>query len=425
MAKYIERIVDTELKNLLEVFGAVVVEGPKWCGKTTTAKRHARSSLMLANPENDFAARALAKLDPSLALDGEAPRLLDEWQEVPKLWDAVRFECDRNGEAGHFILTGSATPRDEDMPMHSGVGRFARLNMSTMSLQETGVSNGRVSLKGLFDNEVFRGLGELDLGAIAELVVRGGWPSTVGKSTAAASTLAREYLNAVCESDISSIDGVRRNPQKVHSLLRSLARNESTLASMKAVLRDLGARNGESQFEMARPTASTYVSLLQRLHLIEDIPAWDPALRSPVSLRVAKKHHFADVSLAAAAMGADVASLTMDPKTLGLLFESLVLHDLMVYARANDAHVYHYHDMTDLEADAVVAKPNGDWVVAEIKLGASQIDEGCANVRKVESKMVKAGNRPPTRKCVIIGFGAPAHVTEDGIQVVPIDMLGV
>lgn len=422
MSKYIERIVDSELAQLLETFGAVLIEGPKWCGKTTTAKKHARSSLMLANPENDFAARTLAELDPSLAIDGKAPRLLDEWQEVPKLWDAVRYACDEAGLAGRYILTGSATPRDEDMPMHSGVGRFARLSMSTMSLQEIGVSSGAAGIGAMFGGETFRGLGNLNMKAVAELVVRGGWPSVVGKSTDAAQMLAREYLDAVCESDMSTVDGVRRDPHKVRSLLRSLARNESTLASMKAVLKDVA---DENQHELTRVTASTYVSVLRRLHLIEDIPAWDPALRSPVALRSAKKHHFADASLAAAAIGASVDSLILDPKTLGLLFESLVLHDLLVYARSNDADVFHYHDMSDLEADAVIAKRNGDWIVAEIKLGAAQIEEGCANVCKVEEKMVRAGNKASVRKCVIVGFGAPAHVTQDGVQIIPVDMLGV
>lgn len=425
MAPYIERVVDRELERLLEMFGAVLVEGPKWCGKTTTAKKHAVSALMLANPENDFAARTLATLDPSLAIKGDKPRLLDEWQEVPKLWDAVRYECDESGLPGRFILTGSATPRDIDAPMHSGVGRFARLKMSTMTLLELGVSSGEVSLGAMFEGETFSGLSKLSLGDIAELAVRGGWPSALNMPTSYAETLAREYLDAVCESDISTVDGVRRDPAKVRSLLRSLARNESTLATLKSVVRDVGLQYGETSVELTRATATTYISILERLHLIDDIPAWDPAVRSPISLRVSKKRHIADVSLAAAAIGADVESLIADPKTLGLFFESLVLHDLKVYAQALDAGVYHYHDTKDLEVDAVVAKHNGEWLAVEVKLGAAQVEEGCANLRRVEERMVKAGNRPPARKCVVVGFGMPACVVEGDIQVIPVDMLGL
>ena len=417
---YIKRIADEELARHLETFGAVLIEGPKWCGKTTTAMRYARSSLLLADPTNDFEARTRAEVDPLLAITGETPRLIDEWQEVPKLWDAVRFECDRRGgKSGQYIMTGSATPKDAAKPMHSGAGRISRLRMDTMTLFELGVSSGVVSLRGLTSGNAYRGaLGSLSTPRIAELVVRGGWPSVVGLSTERAALVARQYIDVIAEEDISQVDNVRRDPEKVRALIRSLARNESTLASLKTVTADLGG-------EVTRQTAATYLSVLSRLHFIDEVPAWNPAMRSPVVLRSAKKRHFIDSSLAAAALGASIESLCGDIKTLGLLFESLVLHDLGVYARAAGASLYHYHDMDDLEADAIVAKSDGSWVAIEIKLGAAQIDDASDNLARLESKMVSAGNRPPAAKCVIIGFGAPAYVTDRGIQVIPVDTLGV
>ena len=415
---YMPRIADEELQTALSTFGAVLIEGPKWCGKTTTARRAASSELLVADPANDFGNRVLAELDPAFAMRGEEPRLIDEWQEVPKLWDAARFACDERGGAGHFIFTGSATPRESQAPMHSGAGRFARLKMGTMTLFELGRSTGEVSMSGLLAGERYRAVGSLDVESIAELIVRGGWPGAVGLTTDQAASMAREYLATIAGADISSIDGVRRDPQRVRALLRSLARNESTLASTRAIAADL-------QNEVSRPTVGRYLSLLARLHVIDDIPAWYPAVRSPVPLRESAKHHFADPSLAAAALGADVGALTSDVKTLGLLFESLVLHDLGVYAQACGAELGHYHDYNDLEVDAIVSKPDGTWAAFEAKLGSSQVPEATESLNKLERIMVEAGNQPPAAKCVVIGFGMPAHVTVDGVQVVPIDTLGV
>ena len=415
---YINRIVDAELERALGAFGAVLLEGPKWCGKTTTAARVARSSLMLSDPAGDFASRKLAQVEPSVAIEGESPRLIDEWQEVPKLWDAVRYRCDATGGRGLFVLTGSATPDDAHAPMHSGVGRIARVRMGTLTLQEQGMSSGKVSIAGLLQGKSYTALGSLDVQTIAQLVVRGGWPSAAGVPAPAASMLARGYVDGVCNSDVSRIDGVRRDPDKVTRLVRSLARNESTLATMKSVLADLGG-------DITRQTAAKYVSILSRLHFVQDVPAWNPALRSPVVLRQAAKHHLADPSLAAAALGASAESLVEDVKTLGLLFESLVIHDLMVYAQASGARVYHYHDSSDLEVDAIVQADDGSWLAVEVKLGAGGVQDGCQNLLRLESKMTDAGNCPPAAKVVVVGFGEPAHLTEDNVQVVPIDTLGV
>ncbi len=415
---YIKRIVDSEVAATLEAFGAVLIEGPKWCGKTTTAEQFAKSSLMLSDPSGDFASRRLAEVEPSVAVEGDAPRLIDEWQEVPKLWDAVRYACDSRGGKGLYILTGSATPNDANAPMHSGVGRIARVRMGTLTLQESGISSGKVSLAGLLRGDTYAAAGKLDMESIARLVVCGGWPGAVGAPVQAASLLARSYVEGVCNSDVSRVDGVRRDPDKVLRLVHSLARNESTLATMKSVLADLGG-------DVTRQTATKYVAILSRLHFVEDVPAWSPALRSNVPLRQGAKHHLADPSLAAAALGASVESLVAEPRTLGFLFESLVLRDLIAYARAAGARVYHYHDATDLEADAIVQASDGRWLAVEVKLGAGGVEEGCQSLNRLEQRMASSGDRLPARKVVVVGFGEPAHVTDDGIQIAPIDTLGI
>ena len=417
--EYLPRIVERELDELLETFGAVLIEGPKWCGKTTTAGTRAASELLLADPARNFENRLRAETDPALAISGKTPRLIDEWQEVPKLWDAARFECDRRGgEPGQFIFTGSATPRDAERPMHSGAGRFAKLRMDTMTLFELGESSGEVSLARVLAGEGFNGsLGSMDSATIAERVVRGGWPAAIGRSTRAASAMASRYVEIVAEEDLSLVDGTRRDPEKVKAVISSLARNESTLATIKALVADLGG-------EVTRQTASSYISLLARLSFVRDIPAWSPAMRSPVRLRESRKHHLADPSLAAAALGATPDALLSDFKTLGLLFESLALHDLWVYARAAGMGLYHYHDARDLEVDAVIASPGGTWAPVEVKLSSAQLEEASDNLAAVERRMVSAGNEPPVAKIAVIGFGSQARVTERGVQVVPLDVLG-
>lgn len=418
LKNYLPRIVETELDELLGIFGAVLIEGPKWCGKTTTAETRSASQLLLTNPARNFENRMRAESDPALAVSGKTPRLIDEWQEVPKLWDAARFECDRRGgEPGQFIFTGSATPRDDSRPMHSGVGRFAKLRMDTMTLFELGESSGEAKLSAILSGEKFGGFsGSMDSTIIAERIVRGGWPAAIGKSIRAASTMAQRYVDIVAEEDLSLVDDTKRDPEKVKAVITSLARNESTLATVKTLVADLGG-------EVARQTASSYISLLARLNFVRDIPAWNPAMRSPVPLRESRKRHLADPSLAAAALGANVETLLGDFKTLGFLFESLALHDLWIYARANKMELYHYHDARGLEVDAVIANPGGKWMPIEVKLSSAQIEEASDNLLAVEKRMVAAGNEPPVAKVVIIGYGAPAHVTERGIQIVPLDVL--
>lgn len=419
MNGYMDRCIDRSIERDLGIFGAVLIQGPKWCGKTTTAQQFAESSLSLSDPAGDFAALQLAKIDPAQAIVGATPRLIDEWQEEPKLWDAIRFECDRRaGEPGQFLLTGSATPNDADQPMHSGIGRISRLRMETMTLAELGVSTRAVSLESLLNGCAIKAvLGSINgIAGIADLLCRGGWPQAVGKTTANAMRISAAYIDGVCESDVSKVDGVKRDPEKVRALLSSLARNESTLAGEKSLEKDLGG-------DVSRSTLRRYTDALRRIHIIDDIPAWHPALRSPVKLRQSAKRHLADPSLAVALLGANPESLASDPKTLGLLFESLVLHDLKVYAAANDSSVSHYHDADDLEVDAVIHRRDGTWIAVEVKLGSPQIPEASANLLRLERKLVERGERPPTAKLIVIGFGMPVHTTPEGIIVAPVDTL--
>ena len=419
MTRYMSRCIDRSIERDLGIFGAVLIQGPKWCGKTTTAQRFAESSLSLSDPAGDFAALQLARIDPAQAIVGATPRLIDEWQEEPKLWDAIRFECDRRtGEPGQFLLTGSATPNDADQPMHSGIGRISRLRMETMTLAELGVSTRAVSLESLLNRCAIKAaLGSINgIAGIADLLCRGGWPQAVGKTTADAMRISAAYIDGVCESDVSKVDGVKRDPEKVRALLSSLARNESTLAGEKSLEKDLGG-------DVSRSTLRRYADALRRIHIIDDIPAWHPALRSPVKLRQSAKRHLADPSLAVALLGANPESLASDPKTLGLLFESLVLHDLKVYAAANDSSVSHYHDADDLEVDAVIHKRNGTWIAVEVKLGSPQIPEASTNLLRLERKLVERGERPPAAKLIVIGFGMPVHTTPEGIIVAPVDTL--
>ncbi|NMN02433.1 ATP-binding protein [Bifidobacterium panos] len=431
-ATYIPRIIDTELDEHLATFPAVCIEGPKWCGKTTTATMHAASSISLADPEGNFRNRTMAQLEPSLAMQGSEPRLIDEWQEVPAIWDTVRFICDANPTHGRFLLTGSATPRQSQQPMHSGAGRIARLHMSSMTLAEQGKSSSEVSLRGLFDGQAYTAQSHLTLEQISQCIVRGGWPAALELDDKQASLTAEGYLDAIAHEDISEVDDINRDPVRVQRLLASLGRNEATLASKTTLLKDTtgqarhqrNARTTQAS-QLAETTLNEYMGALERMHVVEDVPAWAPALRSPVRIRSTRKHHLADPSLAAAAIGATTDTLRTDPKTLGFLFESLATHDLMVYARAIDAHVMHYRDDSHLEVDLIVEMRDGRWGAFEVKLGSAQIEDGAANVNALDRKMRERGQRAASVKAVIVGTGAIAHRRDDGVQVIPLDTLGV
>ena len=420
--QYIPRLVDKQLDDYLSTFGAVSVEGPKWCGKTTTASQHARSQTNMADPTGGYQARRLATLEPLLALQGDRPRLIDEWQEAPSIWDAVRYQVDSDGRRGAFILTGSATPRKGFQPSHSGAGRIGRLRMSTMTLQELGISTGSISLAGLFDGEHYAAASSMTLSDVARQVCRGGWPGVMGLDDSQAMRVARSYVDAVAETDLSAVDGTDRDSDKVRKLLQSLARNEGSLATLKTLVRDTSPT--EETDEVSLSAVTDYLAALGRMYYTDDVPAWDPALKSPVRMRTAAKRHLADPSLAVAALGSDPQALLADLKYLGNLFESLALHDLKVYARNCDAQVFHYHDSTDFEVDAIVQRRNGDWMPIEIKLGIDQEDDVAASVSRLANKMVERGEREPAALVVIVGVGAVGHMRSDGVQIVPLDVLG-
>jgi len=420
-AGYRDRVLDPVVDRLLGAVGAVSIEGPKWCGKTWTSLNHANSVYFVSDPAGGFANRTVAELDLAAALDGERPHAIDEWQEVPGIWDAVRLGIDAHPSAGQFLLTGSSTPSDGAVA-HSGTGRIARLRMRPMTLFESGESTGAVSLSAVLDGgPVAPRASRLTLDELVSVVVRGGWPASVGRPLDVAMDLAESYLDGLARVDVSQVDGVRRDPAKVIALLRSLARNTSTTASLAAMQRDIARASG-SQLDIK--TLGVYLGLLERLYVVERIPAWHPALRSPVKLRQAPKWMLVDPSLAVAGMRSSAESLKREPKTLGFLFESLMTRDLLVYAQQLRATVWHYRDDADLEVDAILTLPNGGWACVEVKLGHQHIDQAAATLLRLRDKMVKAGDPPPDAMIVLVGVGGVAQRRGDGVIVIPADSLG-
>ena len=415
---YKTRITDAELTRKLSASGAVLVRGPKACGKTESAKRVAGSVL---NVDRDPNVPLLMETAPHRLLTGKSPRLIDEWQEQPKLWDYVRHEVDERGKKGQFVLTGSANPAD-DVRLHSGAGRFTTLDMRTLSWQELGLSSGEAGLSQLLAGESVDVADEpVALELIVERLVIGGFPGLLGAKETEATEVNRAYVDLVAEVDINRVSGIKRDPRKVYALLRSLARNTATLVDVSTLAADIGERENA---DISRPTVTDYLATLERLMLVENQPAWDAHIRSSASLRKAPKRHFADPCLAVAALGADSAALLDDLKSTGFLFESMVTHDLRVYAQANDAKVFHYRDSSGLEADAIVQKRNGDWCAFEIKLGTGQIEEAAANLKKLASVLDAAKTRPAKSLNIITGTGI-SHRRSDGINVLSISSLGV
>ncbi len=418
---YMPRIVDDQIKSSLSTFGALCVEGPKWCGKTWTSKYHSASEIELGDPSGNFQNRRLAEMDPKLVLEGDTPRLVDEWQEVPPIWDAVRFEVDKRTEKGQFILTGSSTPARKGI-LHSGAGRIARLRMRPMTLFEIGISSGKISLLDICSGCAPQAMtGEVGLQTIIDLIVRGGWPGSLGLSTQQAMTVPKAYIDAVIEDDIDRLDGIKRNKSKMRLLLKSLARNESTTATNKVLKNDIKSIDDD---DIDLDTIASYLDVLKRLFLVENQPPFCNRIRSSMRIKQAEKRHLADPSLAAALLGATPAKLIQDLNTLGFLFEALCERDLDVYARSFGGKLYHYQDYGNNEIDAVVEMPDGSWNAFEIKLGANQIDEAAANLLKVRDAIAKdpQGN-PPANLCVICGLSNAAYRRPDGVFVVPITAL--
>lgn len=416
---YKKRIIDHKIEEYMNTFGAVCVEGPKWCGKTWTSLNHAKSVSYISSPANNFQNRMMAEMSPDLVLKGDLPRLIDEWQEVPPIWDAVRFEVDKDGDKGKFILTGSSTPKRKGI-LHSGAGRIGRIKMRTMSLYETGDSSGAVSLKSLFEEKINPlVLQDIKLETIIYYVVRGGWPGNIGIDVKGAKNLPKEYLKAVVEDDMYNTDGVRRDSRKIWSLIHSLGRNESTVVSNSTLRKDMIAYD---QMEMDPDTIAEYLDVFNRLFLLEEQPAYAPNLRSSRRLLKSPKRHFTDVSLAVAALEATPEMLLGDLHTFGFLFEALCEHDLAIYAEANGGHLFHYRDQKDNEIDAVVEMPDGSWGAFEIKLGANQIDAAAKELLKMKEIMAREG-REPSVLCVICGMSNMAYTRPDGVVVVPITAL--
>lgn len=418
---YRPRFIDKYIDEMLETFGALCIEGPKWCGKSWTSAYHSSSVISLANPNDNFQNRRMAEMNPALVLDGAEPRLVDEWQVVPPIWDAVRYRVDESPQKGRFILTGSATPNHKGI-MHSGAGRIARVRMRPMSLFESGDSSGKVSLEDICNNNIQpMMIGDVRLQDVIDLIVRGGWPASLNLSIERAMQLPRQYLKAVVEDDVYQIDGVHRDTAKINLLLRSLARNESTTVSNKTIKNDIKAIDDE---DIDMNTIASYLDVLTRLFLLDNLQPFSGNLRSSLRLKQMEKRRFVDPSLACAMLKITPKMLFNDLNTLGFMFESLCVRDLIIYSQTFDGQVFHYQDYDNDEIDAVIELPNGDWCAFEIKLGANQIDAGASSLLKIKNKIEKDPHgRPPKALCVICGLANASYMRPDGVMVVPITAL--
>lgn len=423
--KYRPRIADQMLEARLRRKGAVLIEGPKWCGKTTTAERQAASVLYMADPARRLQNLQAANLNPSQLLAGSTPRLIDEWQIAPSLWDSVRFAVDQRGGYGHFILTGSSVPPSMDEIFHSGAGRFAKLKMRTMSLYESGDSTGEVSLAKLFrgGDEPLFGNSNIDINRLAFLICRGGWPGALSLADEDALAQAFDYYDIVCETDVSRADNVERNPQRVKLLMRSYARHQGSMASVGTILSDLQSNEAS---HLSDNSIYDYIKALKKIFVVEDMPAWNPNLRSKSAIRTSDNRYFTDPSIAVAALGAGPSDLVNDLETMGLLFETLAIRDLRVYADALDGQVYHYRDKRGVECDAVVHLRNGSYGLIEIKLGGDRlIDEGAKTLTKFSMDIDTTKMKSPAFLMVLTGVGDFPYKRDDGVWVVPIGCLGV
>ena len=422
---YKSRVCDIELQEQLEASGAVLVEGAKWCGKTYTSRHAAQSALYMQDRDNSKRYKQIALNKPSLLLEGATPRLIDEWEEAPVLWDAVRFAVDMRGEVGQFILTGSAVPKenkdaDEDeQRMHSGVGRIAPLRMRTMSLWESEESNGSVSLQSLFDEQPdIAAQSNFTIEQLAYAICRGGWPASIRLKERAALKTPRNYIEEVINYDVHRVDGVEKNPLRVRKLLESLARNISTMASNETIMEDVRA----TDLTMAPNTFAAYMSALRRIFIVDDVPAWSPALRSKTTIRTSAKRHFVDPSVAAALLRISPNGLLKDFNTFGFLFEDLCARDLRVYAQALDGEIFHYHDKKDLECDLVIALRDKRWAAVEVKLGMHDEEDAAKHLLAFAADIDSQRMEKPSFLMILTG-GQYAYRREDGVYVVPIACL--
>ena len=424
MELYRPRLADKILARKLKGKGAVLIEGAKWCGKTTTAEQMAKSILYMSNPEDVASNLIAADLNPSKLLEGETPRLIDEWQIAPKLWDAVRFEVDHRNALGQFILTGSAVPPENAEIFHTGTGRFSWIKMRPMSLYESGDSSGEVSLKNLFEQpkEMLVKNGLDDLEKIAFLICRGGWPGAIDMEREIALEQAFDYFDAIVNSDISRVDNVRRDLERAKRLMKSYARHQGTQTTYTVLRDDILANEAES---LTEDTVYSYTNALRKIFVIEDMPAWNPNLRSKTAIRTSDTRYFTDPSIATASLGLGPKDLLKDLNTMGLFFETMCVRDLRVYAESIDGTVYHYRDKSGLECDAVIHLRNGSFGLIEIKLGGDHlIEEGAKNLKTLSSKIDTSRMKEPSFLMVLTGAGKFAYQRKDGVYVVPIGTLG-
>ncbi|MBR4620613.1 MAG: ATP-binding protein [Salinivirgaceae bacterium] len=419
---YRARIVDPMLDRKLQGKGAVLVEGPKWCGKTTTAEQKAASILKLGDVGIYRQSRQIAEMNPALLLEGAAPRLIDEWQTIPELWDSVRSEVDERNTFGQFIMTGSAVPVPSEQLLHTGTGRITRLMMRTMTLFESGESNGTISLKGLFDapEQIFAECA-IDIEQLAFLVCRGGWPQATFLKGDLALDQAFDYFDAIVASDISRVDGVKRSPERTRTLMRSYARHQGAAVNYSVIAADMQANDGSAP---DTDTVASYIAALKKIFVIEDMPAWNPNLRSKAAIRTSDTRYFVDPSIGVAALGIGPKDFLNDLNTFGLFFETLAVRDLRVLAETMDGSLYHYRDANGLECDAVLHRRNGSYGLIEIKLGGdSAIDEGAKNLHSLERIIDITRMQTPSFKMVLVGVGKYAYRRPDGVYVVPIGCL--
>ena len=418
---YRPRIVDSALKRKLRGKGAVLIEGPKWCGKTTTAEQVSKSTLSVDDPSTVNTNKILSEIDPERLLTGDHPRLLDEWQVAPKLWDAVRHHVDRHKGHGQFILTGSSVPADISETIHSGTGRFGWLVMRPMSLYESGDSTGDVSLASLFESQPISGCSNLDLDRLTFLICRGGWPESVDMDDDVALDQAFDYIDAVIRNDMSRVDNIRRDPQKVRMLLRSYARNQGTQISQASISADISSNDTEG---VSEETVSEYLQALRKLYVIEDMKAWNPNLRSKTAIRTSDTRYFVDPSLAAASLRIGPQDLINNLNTTGFFVEALAVRDLRVYAESLDGDVYHYKDNLDNECDVVIHLRDGRYALLEVKLGGEKlIDEGVKTLKDVLRRIDTDKMGKPAFMAIITGTERYAYRRDDGIIILPLGAL--
>lgn len=423
MENYRPRLADKTLERKLKGKGAVLIQGPKWCGKTTTAEQRAKSILYMSDPEDVKSNLVAVDINPSKLLEGDTPRLIDEWQIAPKLWDAVRFEVDHRKEMGQFILTGSAVPPDDDELFHTGTGRFAWIKMRPMSLFESGESTGEISLRALFEQpeQILAENKTDDIDKLAFLICRGGWPRAIDMESEIALDQAFDYFDAIVNTDISRVDNVMRNSERAKKLMKSYARHQGTQTPYTVLRDDILANDSRS---LTEDTVYSYTNALRKIFVIEDMPAWNPNLRSKTAIRTSDTRYFTDPSIATASLGLGPNDLVKDLNTMGLFFETMCVRDLRVYAESLDGEVYHYRDKSGLECDTVIHLRNGSFGLIEIKLGGDHlIEEGVENLKAFSAKIDTKKMKEPAFMMVLTGTGKYAYRRKDGVYVVPVGCL--